>query len=59
MNEIGRKRRQALVMILCPAVLERHVPSFDVTGFYEALPDCGHTKSIGLRQPGAQKTDHR
>ena len=36
-DEIGCKRRQPIVLILRPAVLDRHVLALDIAGFLQAL----------------------
>ena len=49
---------QSPVLILRPAVFKRDVLSLYVAGFHRALANSGHSKNIGLRRPGSEKSDH-
>src|SRR6516165_3188755 len=50
---------QSIILILRPAILDRHILTFDVPAFADALPECGHkTCSVGSRRT-AKKPDHR
>src|SRR5262249_29561303 len=50
---------QSIILILRPAVLDRHILAFDVPAFADALPECGHkTCSVGGR-PAAKEPDYR
>ena len=40
-NQIGNQGRQAIMAILRPAELDRHVPPLDVTRFVQTLPERG------------------
>jgi hypothetical protein len=35
-NQIGRQGRQSIVLVLGPAVFDRHVPALNITGFIQA-----------------------
>src|SRR6516225_7024356 len=50
---------QSIILILRPAILDRHILAFDVPVFADALPECGHkTCSVGGRR-AAEEPDHR
>src|SRR5262245_64879970 len=50
---------QSIILILRPAILDRHILAFDVPAFADALPECGHkTCSVGGRR-AAEEPDHR
>jgi hypothetical protein len=41
---------QSVVLVLRPAILNRHILAFDVAGFADALPECGHKmRSVSRR----------
>src|SRR5215211_3183961 len=58
-NQIGNKRRQSVVLALCPAVLDRHVLAFHVSAFIEALMECCQRISGVAGRPTAEESDHR
>jgi len=39
-DKIGRQCRQTVTVILRPAILNRHVPTLDKSGFAQALVEC-------------------
>ena len=41
-NQIGRQRRQAIVLTLRPAVFDRHVLALDIAGLLQALAKRAH-----------------
>src|SRR5215475_464989 len=50
---------QSIILILRPAILDRHILAFDVPAFANALPECGHkTCSVGGRR-AAEEPDYR
>jgi hypothetical protein len=50
---------QSIILILRPAILDRHILAFDVPAFADALPECGHkTGSVGGRR-AAEEPDYR
>jgi len=50
---------QPIILILRPAILDRHILAFDVPAFADALPECGHkTCSVGGRR-AAEELDYR
>src|SRR5207248_11070962 len=52
-NEIGRQRRQAIILTLRPAMLDRHVAAIAIASFVETLMEGGkHSCRIAAR-PGA------
>jgi len=40
-NQLGRQRRQAIILALRPAIFDRDILTFDVTGFTQPLAECG------------------
>src|SRR5262249_53216914 len=57
--QLGCEVGQYVVLILRPAILDRHVLTFDVPGFANALPECRHkTRSVGRRRD-AEEPDPR
>src|SRR5262245_18824937 len=50
---------QSIILMLRPAILDRHILAFDVPAFADALPECGHkTCSVGGRR-AAEEPDYR
>src|SRR5215831_6782810 len=50
---------QSIILILRPAILDRHILAFYVPAFADALPECGHkTCSVGGRR-AAEEPDYR
>src|SRR5262245_34965077 len=50
---------QPIILILRPAILDRHILAFDVPAFADALPECGHkTCSVGGRR-AAEEPNYR
>ena len=39
-NQIGRQTRQSIVLVLCPAIFDRHILPFHVADFPEALVEA-------------------
>ena len=58
-NQIGRQRRQSIILTLGPAVLDRHVAALDIAGFAQALAECGDVARERVRRPAVKKPDHR
>jgi hypothetical protein len=58
--QIGCKVGQSIILVLRPAILDRHILALDVAGFTNALPECGQkTCTIGRRPRAAEEPDHR
>ena len=36
-NEIAGKRREAIVVTLCPAIFDRYIPSFDIADLLQPM----------------------
>ena len=47
-NELGRQRRQSIILVFRIAILDRHVPAFDVAHFAEAFEERGHKAHCGV-----------
>jgi hypothetical protein len=46
--QIGCEIGQSVVLVLRPAILDRHILALDVAGFTNALPECGQiARTIG------------
>src|SRR5215831_1126156 len=57
--QIGCEVGESIILVVRPAIFDRHILVFDVPGFADALPECGHeTCSIGRRR-AAEKPNHR
>ena len=55
-DEIGRQRRQPIVLALRVAIVDLYVPAIDMTGFVQASLKRG----VGRRRgPAVQEPDHR
>src|SRR5262245_51151295 len=57
--KIGCEAGQSIVLVLRPAILDRHVLAFDVASFTSALPECGQKVRIVGRRQAAEKPDRR
>jgi hypothetical protein len=56
--QIGCQVGQSIILVLRPAILDRHILALDVAGFTNALPECGHeTCSVGGRR-AAEESNH-
>src|SRR5262249_41373489 len=53
------QRRQAIVMALGPAVFDRHIPTFDVTGLTEALAERGCHGAVPARRFATEEPNYR
>ena len=40
--QLGRQAGQLIVLILCPEILDRHIPALDVAAFADACSECGN-----------------
>ncbi len=58
-DEIGGQCGQPIVLILCPAVFDRHVLSLDVAGFAQPLAKRGHVRCSRTRRANDEVADHR
>jgi hypothetical protein len=58
-NQLDRQRRQAVVLILGPAVFDRHVLALDVAGFFQAQTERRQKMWVIAERPRAEKPDHR
>src|SRR5262245_42948605 len=55
-DQIGCQRRESVKVVLCPAILNRHVLVFDESGLFETLLDAGDCASVSLRLVPMQKS---
>src|SRR6516164_11103033 len=58
-NQFGRQLRQPVVLLICPAIFDRHVLALDIAGVLEALAECAHTVRKRVRRCTAEEPDHR
>src|SRR5262249_7889173 len=60
-NEIGGQRRQSIVLIVSPAVLDRDVLAGDKSGFFQGLDERGYHGVVtsGRRVPKEPDARHR
>ena len=49
-NQLGRQRRQPIVLALRPAVLDRHVLTLDEANFLQPIAECAQTVREGSRR---------
>src|SRR5262245_28814916 len=59
MNQIGNQCGQSISLALCPAVFDRHVAPFDVTGFAQSFEKGRDLRHITLSRSDVNKPDHR
>src|SRR6516162_9837765 len=57
--QIGCEVGQSVVLVLRPAILDRHILALDVAGFTNALPECGQILCTIGRRRAAEEPDHR
>jgi hypothetical protein len=57
-DEFGRQRRQAVNIILGPAVLDRYISMLEKTCLVKALSKCGHELLAVIERSAAQNSDH-
>src|SRR5438309_1207626 len=57
--QIGCEVGQSVVLVLRPAILDRHILALDVAGFTNALPECGQIACTISKRRAAEETDHR
>src|SRR5262245_30237404 len=58
-NQIGRQRRQSMVLTLRPAVLDRYIPTLDKGCFVKASMERGDNACRVAGPPAANEPDHR
>src|SRR5215471_18215333 len=58
-DEIGRQRGQSVILAFCPAVLDRHVVTFDKPGLIQAFVECCQEMRKSFARPTIEKPDHR
>ena len=58
-NQFGRQSGQSIVVALCPAIFDRHVAAFNITGFAKPLLERAHTLRSQARPFGAQESYYR
>src|SRR5215475_15792314 len=54
--QIGCEVGQSVVLVMRPAILDRHILALDVPGFTNALPECGQ---IACRRRAEEESYHR
>src|SRR5213083_1904346 len=57
--QIGCEVGQSVVLVLRPAILDRHILALDVADFTNALPECGQKACTISRRRAAEEPDHR
>ena len=58
-DQIGRQRRQSIVLALRPAIFDRHILALDIAGFFQALAERGQRCGVLVRRYAAEEPDHR
>src|SRR5215470_2744889 len=56
--QIGCEVGQSVVLVLRPAILDRHILTLDVAGFTNALPECGQIACTISKRRAAEEPDH-
>src|SRR4029450_7468087 len=59
MHERGRKRRQPVVLTICPAVVDHDVLTLDKASFVQSLANDGDRMRIGSGRTAAEESNHR
>src|SRR5262245_8747391 len=59
MHERGRKRRQPVVLTICPAVVDHDVLTLDKASFVQSLANNGDRMRIGSGRTAAEESNHR
>src|SRR5262249_7047792 len=57
-NQIGGQHRQSIVLTLCPAILEPHVPALVISHFAQALMEREQTVRPQIGRRAAEESDH-
>src|SRR5262249_28098076 len=57
--QIGCEVRQLIVLVLAPAILDRHIPALDVAHFTNALLECGQKVCTAGTRRAVEHPDHR
>src|SRR5262249_41562046 len=57
--QIGCEVGQSIVLVLRPAILDRHILAFDIAAFADASLECGHKMSSASRRRAAEEPNHR
>jgi hypothetical protein len=57
-HQIGRQRRQPIIVTLCPAIFDRHVAAFDEARFAQALAERGDKRCVPARRFAAEEPHH-
>ena len=58
-DQIGRKPRQPIRMIVCEAILDRYVLAFDEPNLGQARQECGHKMRGTESCRASEESDHR
>jgi hypothetical protein len=58
-HQIGRHRRQAIILTFRPAIFDCDVLSFDVAGVFQALAKCARGDRIPIGRCAVEEPDHR
>src|SRR5262249_12630269 len=56
-DEIGGKRRQAIVMTFRPTIFDGYVSSFDIAWLIEPLTECGHLVRSAVGRCAVEEAD--
>src|SRR5262245_59603701 len=59
MHERGRKRRQPVVLTICPAVVDHDILTLDKASFVQSLANDGDRMRIGSGRTAAKESNHR
>jgi hypothetical protein len=58
-DEIACQRRKLIVLVLRPAIFDRHVLSLNIADLSETSPDTFHALGISFERSYGKESDHR
>src|SRR5262249_7835208 len=58
-DQIGRKRRQSIMLVFCETVFDRHIAAVDITGFTQAATESGREIGSVILTERVEEPDHR
>src|SRR5262245_59254643 len=58
-DQIGRKRRQSIMLVFCETVFDRHIAAVDITGFTQAATERGREIGPVILTERVQEPDRR
>jgi hypothetical protein len=56
-HQVGRQRRQSVILPARPAILNRHVLALDIAGFLQALTKRSHHGLVAVERCAVEEAD--